>query len=57
MQHSGYLTPIVNGVVIDLSFERPNLMEGLNLMIAKSAKSADFGLNCEFQQKPQILQI
>ena len=41
-------------IFIGLSFERSYLMEGLNLMIAKSA---DFGKNRGFQQKLQILQI
>ena len=36
-------------LLICLSFERPYLIKGLNLMIAKSIKSVDFGL------KKQIL--
>ena len=43
--------------LIGLSFERPYLMEDLNLMITKSAKSTDFGKIRRFQQKPEIVQI
>ena len=37
--------------VIGLSFKRPYLMKGLNLMITKSAKSVDFGNNHGFQHE------
>ena len=38
-----------------LSFERPHLIKGLNLMIPTVAKSTDFHKNCGFPQKLQIL--
>ena len=45
---SSHVHTLMFNLFIGLSFERPYLIKGLNLMIAKSMKSADFRIRCGF---------